>query len=141
MKEAIGSVPLYNFIIIFIVITFAFISATLMYYRAFKLNSSVEYALEEFEGLNSESIKEINRSLGSFGYNVTGSVECTKKNNMEIQPTDGINYPICIYESELKDGYFIYGVTTYISLDLPVINQNIMIPVYSESERIFKFSK
>ena len=41
MKEAIGSVPLYNFIIIFIVITFAFISATLMYYRAFKLNSSV----------------------------------------------------------------------------------------------------
>ena len=60
---------------------------------------------------------------------------------MEIQPTDGINYPICIYESELKDGYFNYGVTTYISLDLPVINQNIMIPVYSESERIFKFSK
>ena len=58
MKEAIGHIPLYNFLIVFIVITFGFLSATLTYYKAFKVNSKIAYALEEFEGYNSESVKE-----------------------------------------------------------------------------------
>ena len=141
MKEAIGSVPLYNFIIIFIVITFGFLSATLMYYKAFKLNSKIAYALEEFEGYNSESSKEINRVLGTLGYRTTGNADCGKKDNMTQVTISDVKYPICIYESELKDGYFNYGITTYIYLDIPVLGGTFKIPVYTESERIFKFSK
>ena len=141
MKEAIGSVPLYNFIIIFIVITFGFLSATLMYFKAFKLNSKIAYALEEFEGYNSESAKEINRVLDGLGYRTTGDASCGKRDNMTPVPIRDVNYPICIYESELKDGYFNYGITTYIYLDIPVLGGTFKVPVYSESERIFKFSK
>lgn len=141
MKEAIGSVPLYNFIIIFIVITFGFLSATLMYFKAFKLNSKIAYALEEFEGYNSESAKEINRVLDGLGYRTTGNASCSKRDNMTKVTISDVNYPICIYESKLKDGYFNYGITTYIYLDIPVLGGTFKVPVYSESERIFKFSK
>lgn len=143
MKNAIGSIPLYTFIMVFIVITFGFLTATLMYYKAFKLNSKIAYALEEFEGLNSESTKEINRVLGTLGYRHGEPVECAERNNMENKGTNGIsgiNYPVCIYESGLKGRYFHYGVTTYIYFDIPVIGGTFKIPIYTESERMFRFS-
>ena len=140
MKEAIGHIPLYNFLIIFIVITFGFLSATLTYYKAFKVNSRIAYALEEFEGYNSESIQEINRVLGSMGYRTGSFKECPKKTIGASIATNGVNHPVCIYESKLKNGYFNYGIVTYIYLDIPVLGGTFKVPVYTESERIFKFS-
>ena len=141
MKEAIGSVPLYTFIIIFIVVTFGFLSATLMYYKAFKVNSHIAYALEEFEGYNTESAKEINRILGTLGYRNGGKASCKSRRNMtNIPVTDKVLYPICIYESKQKKRYFNYGIVTYIYLDIPLIGGTFKVPVYTESERIFKFS-
>ena len=52
MRQAIGSVPMYNIIIIFIVITFGFLSATLSYMKAFKVNGRIAKALENYEGYN-----------------------------------------------------------------------------------------
>lgn len=140
MKEAIGSIPLYTFIIIFIVVTFAFLSATLMYYKAFKVNSHIAYALEEFEGYNTESAKEINRILGTLGYRNGGTTNCGSRNNMTKISTSDVLYPICIYESSQKNRYFNYGIVTYIYLDIPLIGGTFKVPVYTESERIFKFS-
>lgn len=155
MKEAIGHVPLYTFIMTFIIVMFAFLSATLMYYKAFKVNSKIAYALEEFEGLNSLSDQEIDRILSGLGYHQGFAFECKKRNGMTLKkiadPNSSINkYPICIYYSGItsnlnngrvgtKYGYFNYGITTHIFFDVPIINQTIKIPIYSESERIFKF--
>lgn len=140
MKEAIGSIPLYNFIIIFIVITFGFLSATLMYYKAFKLNSKIAYSLEKYEGYNSLSIDEINNNLSTLGYRVGKTANCpTKKGN--LKDSTKINYPICIYEITREDSaYFNYGIITYIYMDIPLIGGTFKIPVYTESEKIFKFS-
>ena len=140
MKEAIGHAPIYSFIALFIVITFGFLSATLMYFKAFKLNSNIAYALEEFEGYNSESIDEINRVLGALGYRTGHITNCPDKTGMNPVSTDGVKYPVCIYKSAEKDRYFNYGIITYIYLDIPVIGGTFKIPVYTESERIFKFS-
>lgn len=139
MKEAIGSIPLYNFIIIFIFITFGFLSATLTYYKAFKLNSKIAYSLEKYEGYNSLSATEINKNLDTLGYRKKNDVKCSTRKNMTIQ-SNKTNYPICIYESKLKDGYFNYGIVTYIYMDIPILGGTFKIPVYTESERIFKFS-
>ena len=140
MKEAIGSIPLYTFIIIFIVVTFAFLSATLMYYKAFKVNSHIAYALEEFEGYNVESQQEINRILGTLGYRNGGNTDCGDRTNMTKISTSEVLYPICIYESGQKNRYFNYGIVTYIYLDVPLIGGTFKVPIYTESERIFKFS-
>ncbi len=140
MKEAIGHIPLYNFLIVFIVITFGFLSATLTYYKAFKVNSKIAYALEEFEGYNSESIKEINRVLGTLGYRNGRVSKCPNKKIGQALNVKGINHQVCIYESKPKNGYFNYGIVTYIYMDVPVLGGTFKIPVYTESERIFKFS-
>lgn len=139
MKEAIGSVPLYNFIILFIVIAFGFLAATVTYFKAFKLNSSISFALEKFEGLNSESIKEINDSLEKMGYRKDNNKNCPNKAKMSLVSTSGIDYPICIYESGLNSGYFNYGITTFIYLDMPIVGL-VKIPIYTESEKLYRFN-
>ena len=139
MKEAIGSIPLYNFIIIFIVITFGFLSATLSYMKAFKVNSNIAKQLERYEGYNNNSKTEINNILSTIGYRKAGTVTCPKKSGIT-----GVNlntdYPICIYESKPNENnYFHYGILTYIYVDIPLLGGTFKIPVYSESEKIYKF--
>ena len=152
MRQAIGHVPLYTIIMIFIVITFGFLSATLTYYKAFKLNSRIAYQLEKFEGYNSESIAAINADLSSLGYRI-GNIsvgDCPTKKIAKQDKTYVLdNYPVCIYESKLGYGankksdyhnrYFKYGIVTYINMDIPIIGGTFKLPVYSETERIFKF--
>lgn len=155
MKEAIGHTPLYSFIMVFIVVMFAFLSATLMYYKAYKVNNKIAYTLEEFEGINSLSKAEIGKILDGFGYLKNTDVECADsivdKNGRTMKKvidSVSIGYPICIYESPItstvnngpvKNGYFNYGIRTFIFFDIPVINTTIKLPVYSESERIYHF--
>jgi hypothetical protein len=142
MRQAIGSVPLYNIIIVFIVITFGFLSATLSYVKAFKVNSNIAKQLERYEGYNSLSEEEINNILSTLGYRVLGSdtKSCPTKKIGNVIENKNDNYNICIYESSLKNGYFNYGILTYIYMDIPIIGGTFKIPVYTESERIFKFS-
>lgn len=149
MKTAIGSIPTYNIIIIFIVITFGFLSATLSYYKAFKVNSNIAKQLERYEGYNSLSIGEIENILDSLGYRKGQlSGECPAKMGNKLKSTYKMdNYPVCIYESNLGFGtdskssrYFNFGILTYIYVDIPLIGGTFKIPVYTESERIFRFS-
>ena len=149
MKTAIGSVPLYNIIIIFIVITFGFLSATLSYVKAFKVNSNIAKQLERYEGYNDLSEKEIENILGTLGYRKGKlSDDCPKKmKQSDLKATYKMNnYPVCLYESKLGvgskqgDRYFNYGILTYIYMDIPILGGTFKVPVYSESERIFRFS-
>lgn len=140
MKQAIGSVPLYNFIIIFIVVTFGFLAATLSYMKAFKVNSKIAYALEEYEGYNNLSEAEIDKILSTLGYRKETLNSCPTKSIGSVVNGKNKSYPICIYESKLEDGYFNYGIITYIYVDIPVLGGTFKIPVYTESERIYRFT-
>ena len=149
MKHAIGSIPMYNIIIVFIVITFAFLSATLSYMKAFRVNGRIAKALENYEGYNSLSDEEITNTLSSIGYRIAepGSFECPIKNGQSaVAALDKKNHYYCIYEyhnynsSSVKTKYFNYGVLTYIFVDLP-LGFDFKLPVYSETEKIFEFTE
>ena len=151
MRQAIGSVPMYNIIIVFIVITFGFLSATLSYMKAFKVNGRIAKSLENYEGYNILSDREITNTLTSIGYRIASpdSFVCPTKNGKEAVTalTGGTkNHYYCIYEYDyyqngsVKTRYFNYGVMTYIFLDLP-FGLNIKLPVYSETEKIFHFTE
>lgn len=150
MKQAIGSVPMYNIIIVFIVLTFGFLAATLSYMKAFKVNGRISKALENYEGYNILSDKEITNTLNSIGYRVAtpDSFECpTKKGKDAVSAIAGgtKNHYYCIYQfdyyqyGDIKTKYFNYGVLTYIFVDLP-FGFKFQLPVYSESEKIFHFT-
>ena len=149
MKQSIGHIPIYVIVALFLVITFGFLAATLTYMKAFKVNGRIAKALENFEGYNSLSNAEIKNVLGTLGYRIgtPSQDECKKhgrNGNGAIIETDGYYY--CLYElpfysnGKNKSRYFNYGIVTYIFMDIPIVGGTFKVPVYSETEKIFKFS-
>ena len=151
MREAIGSTFLYNIIILFLVVTFCFLAATLSYMKSFKMNGKIANVLEKYEGYNVLSYEEIETSLSNLGYraSVNGNLDCPKHthNGIEYDPSYGPNnnfnskYKYCVYEYPKKDGYFTMGIITYIYMDIPIVGGTFALPIYAETERIFEFSR
>lgn len=149
MRQAIGSVPIYNILIVFILLTFGFLTATLSYMKAFKVNGQIAKSLENHEGYNVLSNEEITKSLNTIGYRVDNSLDYQCPVRKGINPVTAItgkSHVYCLYELDYyqngntKTRYFNYGIVTYIFFDIPVIGQTLKIPVYSESEKIFRFT-
>lgn len=147
MKQSIGTTVLLNFIIIFFVVTFAFVLGIMSYMKAFRINSNIANAIENHEGYNRLAKAEIERYLEGYGYrkDPTGLTNCPRKNGRTAiraaGDTTGQNHRYCIYEyARDKERYFKYGIITYIYIDLPVVNRALAIPIYSETEKIYEFN-
>lgn len=138
MREGIGSIFLYNIIIIFIIITFAFIAGTLSYSKAFKVNSRIINSIEKYEGYNGLSISEIDNILGTIGYRHQNVGKCPTKNGGSLIPHSG-GYKYCVYEFKEKNGYYSYGVLTYMYIDIPIIGDLLEVPVYSRTAALYQF--
>lgn len=139
MRESIGSTFLYNMIIIFIVIVFAILAATLTYYKAFKVNTRIINSIEKFEGYNSLALTEIDNTLTTLGYMTKEDHRCpTKKNGGVLQTEDKI-FRYCVYYSSEGGNYYSYGVMTYVALDIPFVKMFLRVPIYTKSNRIYKF--
>lgn len=161
MRQALGTTVMLNFIIIFIVVTFAFLSATLSYMKAYRVNSRMSDAIEKYEGYNDLSNKEINKVLNTLGYIKGAKKDCVDRhlNKNGVDRTveefygvysevlseynlgsDSKKYYYCIYKYDIDDNYYRYGIETYIRVEFPVISKLLKIKVYKETERIYNFS-
>ncbi len=141
MREGIGSVYLYNIVIIFIVVLFAFLAGTMSYSKAFRVNSRIINALEKYEGYNELSDSEINNVLKTLGYRVnTGNFSCPQREGAEAVKKVTDSYEYCVYYYQVDSRHYNYGVLTYIYLDLPVIGRLLKIPVYTRTSRIYQFN-
>lgn len=140
MKESLGSTFLYNIIIIFIVVVFAILAATLTYYKAFKINTSIINSIEKYEGYNELAVSEINNTLTTIGYMNKGAHKCpTTKNGGTLEPEDQ-RYRYCVYYFDEDDNHYSYGVITYITIDIPIVNMFLQIPIYTKSNLIYRFN-
>lgn len=157
MKQSISSTFLYNIIIIFIILVFAVLAATLSYFKAFKVNSRIINALEKYEGYNHLSKAEIDQTLSTIGYQVGNSENCQPTRdkgagilkqglNFPTNPTnENFNYCIYLYKNDVptnyggRNTYYSYEVVSYITFDFPIINQ-FKVPIHNRSARIFKFN-
>ena len=137
MKESVSYTYLLNIIIIFILVAFMVLMATLSYTKAFRVNSKIINAIETCEGHNSCSTPEIERIINNYGYQNRVS-SCPKKDGITGQVKNGY----CLYEFNY-DGdakHYSYGVLTYMYIDIPVIGDLVKIPVFSRTDRIYYFS-
>ena len=141
MKESTGGTFLLYWICIFLIITFAFLAATLSYMKAYKINTRIANAIEKYEGYNSLSNEEINTKLSIWAYRKSNTPTDGCPTIKGKRPISGINYTYdyCVYEFKINDHYYNYGVRTYIHFDLPIIHRHIRFPIYSETERIYDF--
>ena len=142
MKEGIGFTATINIITIFIVVTFGFLSATLLYYKAYKVNNVISDTIEKYEGYNDLAQTEINQKLATMGY-ITGS-HCDKKQTDDktgITTHNKSGYDYCVKYQKGSGNYYNYKITTYLRIDIPGINFVLNIPVKSTTENIYYFSE
>lgn len=148
MSNPIGHTFMYNIIILFILIVFAFLMGTLSYYKGYKINNRIVGSIEKFEGYNELTIEEINRTLGTFGYQ-RGYRGCAERyKDMYLTEAGTEEYKYCIYTSydptDRSDypqtgEFYRYGVLTFMRIDLPIVDY-IEIPIFTRTNRIYKFS-
>ena len=127
MNQSVSYTYLLNIIIIFILVAFMVLMGTLSYTKAFRVNSKIANAIEICEGDNSCSQAEINRIINNYGY---------QKSNKAGTLKNGY----CIYKFDDDSKHYSYGVLTYMYIDIPVISDILKIPVYSRTDRIYKFN-
>lgn len=141
MKESIGYTVTLNLVIVFVAIIFTFLSAALIYFKSNKVTNIVVNSLEKYEGYNSLSEEEMNKQIASIGYQVkainckstvrSGGTTCELKK----QGTRGY----CIYECNESEEYYYYRVRINMMLNVPIINNILDIPIYSNTNRMYDF--
>ena len=134
MRQSIGMSQQLNIMIIFILIVFALIAASLSYYKAFKVSNTIVNSIEKYEGFNDKSKKEIENNLKSLGYQ-QGIKECAS----DFPNTEGTitTYGYCVNEvaKEEESVDYSYDVVTYMTIDMPIIDM-IKIPVKFSTKKI-----
>ena len=140
MNSTIAHTYLYNIIIIFLLIVFAFVIGMVVYYKSFKINKDMLSIIEKYEGYNELSKRDIDKSLNTIGYNVKAD-NCRARRGADIMYA-GDNNMYCVYHYPIESNngrYYTYGVTTYITFDLP-FGLDIKLPIHTKSNRIYKFA-
>ncbi len=148
MNGTVAHTYLYNIIIIFLFIIFAFVMGMVVYYKSFKINKDILSIIEKYEGYNKLSKRDIDNSLELIGYNLKAD-ECKDRRDPNTSDKNAVKYAgennkYCVYYyTHLKgkggDPYYTYGVTTYITFDMP-FGFDIQLPIHTKSNRIYKFS-
>lgn len=135
MKQGVGFSMNINIIAIFLIIIFAFLAAALSYYKAYKINNVISASIEKYDGFNKLSQADIETKLTSLGY-VNGNVTCQEDNKNENYK----NYSYCVYRIAHNDRWFKMKIVTFMTFDIPIINQRVNIPVTTSTRSILHYS-
>jgi len=162
MKESIGYTVSLNIMIVFITIIVAFLCAALIYFKSNKVSNIITSAIEEYEGYNDLSINEISMHLKSLGYG-SRSINCAStvedKGAKKIENEDGVSNVsedgicslisnsngtglngYCVYLCMESKDYYYYKIRTNMMINIPIINDLLDIPIYSNTNRLYNFS-
>ena len=152
MRASVGGWSLLNIFIVFFIILAFLLTAVVLYYKGYKVNSAIAKALETYEGYNEESAKEINRVLTSIGYRKGNNRYCVSGHG-ELEGTPCLagdvqfNYNLTCSLDRRNHGvetvafnYVSYKITTYIYIDLPMGFGSIKLPVTSRTKPIYRFT-
>lgn len=139
MKAATGNAMLMNIIIVFLVIVMVLLVTSISYTKAFRIKNRIVDIIEYYDGnFNDVGTKanitnEINNSLSSVGYRLSGSKKCKEIDNKKAIELAS-NYQVCIYEYDDSMRGKYYKVIAYMYFDVPVVGGILNIPVSGETK-------
>lgn len=157
MKESVGYTVSLNIMFTFIVIVIAFLSAALIYFKSNKVGNVITETVEKYEGYNKYAKSEIKTKISSLGYNrkkvncrkyysKIGGTERQKNCTLQLNNngrglTDGSDGYCVFFCRELYDGewYYYYKISTNMMLNIPIINNLLDIPIFSNTNRMYDF--
>ena len=145
MKEAVGQTISLQVILVFLVFLNAFLAFSVNYTKAFRVKNKVINELEQNEGFNSTAQTNIINYITKVGYNirdVNGDVEnvgscmhgvCIKPHCVGTVGNSNESGTCPTNVADSKNYRIYYSVTTYINIDLPIINN-----ILNQEWNIFK---
>ena len=158
MKESIGYTVSLNIMIVFITIIIAFLCAALIYFKSNKVSNVITNEIEKYEGHNSLSTNEINKKLRAIGY-FSRPIDCHKeveddgaydgKCSLVYDGVNGYCVYVCYEENKFDVSnnnkyigeYYYYKIRTNMMINIPIINNLLDIPIYSNTNRLYNFEK
>lgn len=149
MKNSISGLWLFSIVIVFMMILIAFVAISINYSNAYKLKTVLVTKIEQYDGWNSLSKKEVDEILYSSGYRKTGG--CKKpedgskvigvlNGNVTVNPKTPQNY--CVYrtkrsEREGSEAKYYYHLTVFFGFNLPVLGDIYTFSVSGETGEIY----
>lgn len=135
MKEAIGTSLVFNLMMIFVGVLIVILISSIAFTKGFKIRNRVIDRIEANKGfVGAEEV--INGDLKSIGYKIVENVSCRERKGQESLTNDHDSYNYCVYEYESSRGKY-YGVTVFLSVEIPLINRPINIPIYGETRVLY----
>ena len=131
MKEAIGSSWMLGLAVTFIVLFTSYLAVSINYTRAFKVKNEIINIIESNQGFSQNTQNKIKTYLDTMGYanTVTNANDCTKYGKYGAGG-------YCVQKNQNGSGYT-YKVTTFIKIELPIINFKILIPIGGETKTLY----
>lgn len=159
MKEAIGGTWIFGIVIAFVAFFTAFISFSLNYSKCYKVKNEMLSAIERNNGINGDSITEINKYINSIGYSGVGKCEplsnaaCLvgfKKNDNSRSFTSITTqeYNYCVEKMVMNQSganssltgmpaSAYYHVRVFFTLDMPIVGKFFNLKVEGETSTIY----
>lgn len=139
MKEAIGGSWIFGIVIAFVAFFAGYVSLSLNYSKIYRVKDEVVILLQNYNGINNESIKAISKYVNDVGYRNYGNCEpetdsqtaCTVGvDSRQVTDNESYNYAktlnnvnYCVEKIITKDNAAYYQVTLFFKVDLPIVRQ------------------
>ena len=152
MRESIGGTWLLGIVMVFMMIFIAFVSISINYSKAFKLKSSMVTIVEEYQGVNAETIKKLNKEISANGYVNKGNCANNKFDGY-ISVLDGVATPngtgkqnYCIYREYKQsdkngENRYYYTVSVFFNISLPILGDIFTFRVSGETNPVYETVK
>ena len=127
MREAIGQVYTLQIILVFVLLINGYMAYSVNYTRAFRVKNQIINYIEQYEGAEGKEVQtKIADYTKQMTYNVSNQQITTYKNNHTdaVCQNDWCYIPHSVNKEEAdgtRQGKY-YTVTTFVNIDIPVIN-------------------
>ena len=151
MRDSINGLWLFGIVMTLMVFLIAFVAISLNYSRAFRMKSEMVNVIEQYNGINGNTINKLDAITNSYGYRTTK--KCGKKEGVTVigikdgyvtkNPKDAQEY--CIYRTEYTgscnsayecDVKYIYNLDVFFSINLPLFGNIFTYTVSGETKQI-----
>lgn len=150
MRDSINGLWLIGIVMTLMVFLIAFVSISLNYSNAFRMKSEMINAIEQYNGINPNTVQKLEGIANSYGYRTTNKCKSDEERQV-IGIKDGIvtkdpktAQDICIYMSSYssKCNYsdceqkYVYELNVFFAFDLPLFGNILNFKVGSETNAI-----
>ncbi len=132
LKESISTAFIVNLVLIFTGVFIALYVGSLAFTKGFKIRNRILDILDEHGGYTELAAIEIDENLSAIGYRLIENPNCNKVSDKNVLLESQSDYGYCVYRYDDVKGTY-YGVTTFVTLDIPIIGNMIEIPLYGET--------